>query len=572
MPLGLLASGAVGEVTSPAKVLTLLPSGMWQEAAWGAANALGLVTDGHVKQGAVQLIATTSATGPINSSSYTVNKPTGAQAGDYVLLAVSVNNNTGTTGPAGFTQVSLQTTQNVDAQQLALYGRVLDGSEGASFTATIPSTAYNNWAVMALLFRGADATTPVASLTTTIADSAHTGTFNVTAPSLDVAQAGSMLVFVPAIDINAANAGNTVYSTPPNFTSQGTLTSARQVTSLLVATRAGVASGASGTVTSAVTTPATCAYMGVLLAITPALPLSLTGTPPSGKVGITYSYTFTASGGVSPYTYAVTSGAVPAGLTLSSAGVLSGTPTTEETSSFTVTATDHIGSTAPLATSVMIAAAPSTALTVGVSTVAGNLSGAATTTTPAVATQASGSGFLVLVDGYGASAPTVSDNKGNTYTKIAGPITNPKGEGNLTSMYACANGVGGSGHTWSVTASGAYATLVVIEVKGASGFTVSASKTSSATSASGGPFTTAALSVSAAGMLIAGIGSTEDVTFTHSAGTGFTVASEIGTSGYWTGALAYLDPDTAKTAAASWTYTPGQASDGAAILLALEPA
>ena len=61
---------------------------------------------------------------------------------------------------------------------------------------------------------------------------------------------------------------------------------------------------------------------------------------PDGKVGNSYSTTITASGGNSPYTFTVSSGSLPPGLTLSPGGVLSGTPTTAGTFTFTVQATD----------------------------------------------------------------------------------------------------------------------------------------------------------------------------------------------------------------------------------------
>lgn len=61
---------------------------------------------------------------------------------------------------------------------------------------------------------------------------------------------------------------------------------------------------------------------------------------PVGGVGSAYSQTVTASGGIAPYTFAVTAGALPAGVTLSSAGVLSGTPTAGGSFNWTVTATD----------------------------------------------------------------------------------------------------------------------------------------------------------------------------------------------------------------------------------------
>ncbi len=63
-------------------------------------------------------------------------------------------------------------------------------------------------------------------------------------------------------------------------------------------------------------------------------------TLPVATVAAAYNQTVTASGGTSPYSYGVTSGALPAGLTLSSAGVLSGTPTASGTFNVTITATD----------------------------------------------------------------------------------------------------------------------------------------------------------------------------------------------------------------------------------------
>jgi hypothetical protein len=48
---------------------------------------------------------------------------------------------------------------------------------------------------------------------------------------------------------------------------------------------------------------------------------------PTGTVGVAYSLSFAAAGGVTPYTWSVASGVVPAGLTLGSGGLLSGTPT-----------------------------------------------------------------------------------------------------------------------------------------------------------------------------------------------------------------------------------------------------
>ena len=67
-------------------------------------------------------------------------------------------------------------------------------------------------------------------------------------------------------------------------------------------------------------------------------------TLPQGKVGTVFaSTTVSASGGSAPYSYAVTSGAMPAGLTLTPAGVISGTPTAAGSFNVTITATDRFG-------------------------------------------------------------------------------------------------------------------------------------------------------------------------------------------------------------------------------------
>ncbi len=66
---------------------------------------------------------------------------------------------------------------------------------------------------------------------------------------------------------------------------------------------------------------------------------------PDSVLNTAYNQTLTASGGASPYTFNVSSGTLPNGITLSPAGVLSGTPTVTGTFNFTVTATDDDGCT-----------------------------------------------------------------------------------------------------------------------------------------------------------------------------------------------------------------------------------
>jgi len=61
---------------------------------------------------------------------------------------------------------------------------------------------------------------------------------------------------------------------------------------------------------------------------------------PNGEVSTSYSEQLAATGGVTPYSWSLYSGSLPAGLGLSTGGLISGTPTTEETANFTVQCTD----------------------------------------------------------------------------------------------------------------------------------------------------------------------------------------------------------------------------------------
>jgi len=59
-------------------------------------------------------------------------------------------------------------------------------------------------------------------------------------------------------------------------------------------------------------------------------PSITTMTLPDGTVGVPYSVQLEATGGVTPYKWSLSTGGLPAGLTLSPAGLLAGTPTTAE--------------------------------------------------------------------------------------------------------------------------------------------------------------------------------------------------------------------------------------------------
>jgi len=64
---------------------------------------------------------------------------------------------------------------------------------------------------------------------------------------------------------------------------------------------------------------------------------------PAGTVGQNYSYQLQAQGGAGSYTYFLPSGSLPSGLTLSTGGLIQGTPTIASTSNFTLEVSDSGG-------------------------------------------------------------------------------------------------------------------------------------------------------------------------------------------------------------------------------------
>ncbi|WP_425598817.1 putative Ig domain-containing protein [Xanthomonas cannabis] len=119
------------------------------------------------------------------------------------------------------------------------------------------------------------------------------------------------------------------------------------------------------------------------------------GTLPPAVNGTAYSQTLTVSGGVAPYRFSVTSGTLPAGLTLAADGTLSGTPSAEGVSNFTITVTDasaasaaqaysvSVGSAAPVAVADAAVTMDGTAVTVAVTgNDTGTITAIAITTAP----------------------------------------------------------------------------------------------------------------------------------------------------------------------------------------------
>lgn len=94
----------------------------------------------------------------------------------------------------------------------------------------------------------------------------------------------------------------------------------------------------------------TVVITGAVLTIT-------TASLPGGSPGVFYSQSLTAAGGTAPYTWSLVSGSLTPGLTLSAGGSLSGVPTTNGTSTFSVRATDAAGGSATANYAITIGAA-----------------------------------------------------------------------------------------------------------------------------------------------------------------------------------------------------------------------
>ncbi|MCW2496463.1 glycoside hydrolase family 44 protein [Jatrophihabitans sp.] len=116
---------------------------------------------------------------------------------------------------------------------------------------------------------------------------------------------------------------------------------------------------ATGPDTFSYTMPAQSVSMIVPTAAAPA-PAFYAQKPPTAIVGLPYSFAFGATGTPAP-TYAVASGSLPAGLSLkASTGVLSGTATTAGSSTFTISASNSVGTatTATITLKAVVGAAP----------------------------------------------------------------------------------------------------------------------------------------------------------------------------------------------------------------------
>jgi hypothetical protein len=237
--------------------------------------------------------------------------------------------------------------------------QALDSGQSVLLTATVlndPSNAGVNWSVLG-------AGTLTSKTATTVVYTAPFGittasTASVTAipvkNSLFAAAVEILLAPAPVITTSTLTSGviNTAYTAQLTATGgtaplSWTLTSGTLPAGLTLSSTGAIAGTptAAGTstftvkVTDSAASPVSTSATLSLSIFAPALSIT-TSSLASGVTNQTYSAQLAQSGGVAPYTWTVVSGTLPTGLTLSTGGLLSGTPTRAGTYSFVIQVSD----------------------------------------------------------------------------------------------------------------------------------------------------------------------------------------------------------------------------------------
>ncbi|NWJ97560.1 MAG: putative Ig domain-containing protein, partial [Chloroflexi bacterium] len=271
---------------------------------------------------------------------------TGAQASTLVVMAPTITL-TPTTVPNG--QVGTAYSQNVTAT---------GGTAPYTYTVTLGTLP----AGLTLASNGTLSGNPTAF-----------GTFNFTVTATDAngftgAQAYTLMI-APLISLTPTTLpggiAGTAYS--QNLTATGgtapytyTITLGTLPTGLTLASN-GTLSGnptVAGTFNFTVTATDANGFTGAqaysLVLASPTLTLLPTGLP-NATIGTPYSQALAGSGGVGPYTFALANGStLPTGLSLSSSGIISGTPTLLGPATVNVTVTDANGFSATFAVSLAV--------------------------------------------------------------------------------------------------------------------------------------------------------------------------------------------------------------------------
>ena len=332
-----LAQGTVGTAYSQSLAASggVAPYGTWTITAGTLPAGLSL----NASTGVISGTPTASAS-PATTITFRVNDANGCQGSRAITLQVCP---VITVAPATLTTPTVGTA----------YSQTITASGGsAAYTYTVSSGALPAWAALssAGVLSGTPNNTTAATFTVKATDAngcAGTLSYTVTpvCPTITIAQSAlpQGTVGTAYSQTLTASGGIAPYSTWSITT--GTLPTGLTLnasTGVISGTPTASASPATSITVSVNDTNGCQGTKNITLQICPVVTLSPT-TLPTPTIGTAYSQTLSASGGTSAYTYTVSSGALPAWATLSSAGILSGTPNNTTAATFTVKATDANG-------------------------------------------------------------------------------------------------------------------------------------------------------------------------------------------------------------------------------------
>ncbi len=388
---------------SNVQVATVLESGV-RVAYYHAVPDLGTIT-------------LTSGTVPMPSLSGVSLSPTSVVAASPSTGTVTLSS----VAPPGGVVVTL-TSSNTSVATVPTSVTVPASSTSATFTVSTAARTTTATSTITATFNGTSKTatltvTPLTltsvgvSPTSVTGGSVAAGTATLTGP----APSGGVVVTLTSSNTSAATVPASV--TVPAGASAGlftvtTLAVGSTATSTITATYSGTSRTTTLTVTSSPSPVITTSALAV------------------GTVGVAYSQTLAATGGMTPYSWSATG--VPSGLSLSTAGVLSGTPTAAGTFTVAITVTDAAARTASTSLSLTVGTTPPpTSLAIDVTAYGdGDGSGTAAITTSTLTTTAAnellvafigsadGSAGNVTVSGLGLTWAMAVSKAGNGDTEI----------------------------------------------------------------------------------------------------------------------------------------------------------
>ena len=387
--------------TPPVISVSLSPSAQTNIDQGQTLNYTASVTNDTANAGVTWSLSGTGCTGSAcgtftggTTTAATYNAPATVSAKLTVtIVATSVTDTTKSTSSTVVVNPapSFTTTSLAGGTVGTAYSATLQASGGVGALTWSLATGSSLPAGLSLSSAGAISGTPTAAGTTSFTvkltdqSAAKQGPVSVTEPL-------SIVVAAPAITVSISPSTQTTIDQAQTLNFTATLTNDSSNAGVTWSVAGTACSGtACGTFTNSTTSAATynapaavssnttvavtatsvadkTKSMSSTVVVTPA-PSVTTTTLANGTVGTAYSATLQASGGAGTLTWALASGSsLPAGLSLSSAGTISGTPTAAGSTNFTVKISDASGSqqgsaTATKQLSLTIAPAPLTVVT-----------------------------------------------------------------------------------------------------------------------------------------------------------------------------------------------------------------